>query len=259
MTRKLIDIKTFSKSIISKDLSEINEPFVSAAFDTAISISDDGTATFNITSNVRDRQQDIILPEGIDIEGFLRVPVVLWNHDMSLPPIGKCIELIRIPNGLLGKVKFEDADTPYIGDLAACVRKQLANGTLGAVSLTVRPTEFDHNDFGGATVIKSELYEFSVVAVPANQTALIIERPTYEKSIEGVNMSKSVEEKCEDIEKDIDEEIENAGESEAIVDAIEEIIEDEKSAETEDEELKQKACESRRKSRERRIVLSRYS
>ncbi|BBC80262.1 peptidase U35 phage prohead HK97 [Acetobacter orientalis] len=255
MKRTIIDCMTFRKSVDSQNLSKINEPYVAAEFDTAISISEDGTATFNITSSVVDRQQDIIVPEGIQIGGFLKTPVVLWNHEADRPPIGKCIELTRINDGLLGTVKFEDETTPYIGPLAACVRKQLSNGTLSAVSLTIRPLEFDLNEFGGVTVTKSELLEFSVVTVPANQTALVIERPK-EKAIGDNTVSKSMEEKEDDIEKDIDDDIEGMKEEERFINAVEEIITDEKDVQSEDEELMEKTLK-RQKARARRLAIAR--
>lgn len=141
-------------------------------FTSSITASDDRTATFIITTGTPDREQDIVVPKGISIEHYLKNKVVLWGHDQTILPIGKCIEIQPTDNGWQAIVEFAPAEA---NPMAEQVYQLVKGGFLSAVSIGFIPLELELNDLGGYTITKSELFEFSIVNVPANPEALIIE------------------------------------------------------------------------------------
>ncbi|WP_406236933.1 HK97 family phage prohead protease [Acetobacter orientalis] len=141
-------------------------------FTSSITASDDRTATFIITTGTPDREQDIVVPKGISIEHYLKNKVVLWGHDQTILPIGKCIEIQPTDNGWQATVEFAPAEA---NPMAEQVYQLVKGGFLSAVSIGFIPLELELNDLGGYTITKSELFEFSIVNVPANPEALIIE------------------------------------------------------------------------------------
>ena len=141
-------------------------------FTSSITASDDRTATFIITTGTPDREQDIVVPKGISIEHYLKNKVVLWGHDQTILPIGKCIEIQPTDNGWQATVEFAPAEA---NPMAEQVYQLVKGGFLSAVSIGFIPLELELNDLGGYTITKTELFEFSIVNVPANPEALIIE------------------------------------------------------------------------------------
>ncbi len=52
---------------------------------------EEGIIPFILTSKTVDRDSEVILPDGGDIENFVKNPVFLWAHDMWSPSIGKVL------------------------------------------------------------------------------------------------------------------------------------------------------------------------
>ncbi len=52
----------------------------------------DGAREFvsKITTDTRDRDNEIINPKGIDFTHFMKNPVILWSHNYNEPAIGRC-------------------------------------------------------------------------------------------------------------------------------------------------------------------------
>ena len=48
-----------------------------------------------ITTDTRDRDNEIINPKGVDFSHFLKNPVILWSHNYNEPGIGRCQWLKR--------------------------------------------------------------------------------------------------------------------------------------------------------------------
>lgn len=46
-----------------------------------------------VSTNSLDRHGEVVDIQGIEIDNYLKNPVVLWAHDYSLPPIAKTLEL----------------------------------------------------------------------------------------------------------------------------------------------------------------------
>jgi phage head maturation protease len=171
-------------------------------------IEEDRTATFVFSSNASDREDDVISPDGIDFKNFMKNPVILFAHNQSLFPIAKCISLAVVGNKLIGKIKFHPADMPISGPFAEEAYRQLSLGVMG-VSMGFCPVEYDLNSAGGVDYTKIELLETSVVSVPCNPEALLMD------------LSKSEDEDDEDKKDDDEEETESVDEDEEDTKTIE--------------------------------------
>lgn len=148
-----------------------------------ISVNEEGrTISYLVSDETVDRMGDIIKVKGWDIASYKKNPVVLWAHDgKAVPPIGKAVNVRRRygPARLTADIEFapreafEFADTIY----------QLASrGYIRATSVGFMPTATEEVDekkreklgLGpyGQLYTGAELMEISVVAVPANPSAL---------------------------------------------------------------------------------------
>lgn len=179
--RKVIESKSYDNTTVVKDF-ELN----------SISTSVSGDATFIITDDISDREQDVVYPDGLDITNFLRNPVVLWGHNADELPVGKCVNIERQNNGWIATVEFVPSDYPHIGDKAEAIRRSIKDGFLNAVSIGFIPKDWEFNENGGLNITASELTEFSIVSVPCNPNALAVERTltTEEPVIEEEELNK---------------------------------------------------------------------
>lgn len=132
-------------------------------------------AQFVISTGDIDRDNDIIDPNGWNLESFKQNPVVLWAHNSSLPPIGKAVDITTRGRGskkkLIATAKFA---TRAQHELADTVFQLIVGGFLNATSVGFQPIEAEWNsERGGMDFKKQDLHEFSVVPVPANPNALL--------------------------------------------------------------------------------------
>jgi HK97 family phage prohead protease len=124
--------------------------------------------TGHASTNDIDRSGDIIASDAWTKDGaldnYLKNPVILVHHDMERP-IGRTIAHEIDSKGL--KI------TASISKLAGSVVEFIKEGLLSAFSVgfMIKDAEFDPNS--GIFMIKElELFEISVVSVPANQNTL---------------------------------------------------------------------------------------
>lgn len=131
-----------------------------------------------ITTESVDRDQDIILATGGDLESFRKNPVVLDSHMyVSGAVIGKSLKE-EIVEGKGIKATFQFAPRE-ISERADNIRKLWQGGFLNAVSIgfiahdTERRTDENGEELRKGLIFNEwELLEFSIVPVPANQDAL---------------------------------------------------------------------------------------
>lgn len=114
----------------------------------------------------RDRVGDVIESEAWTkggTENYLRNPIILFNHDHNRP-IGRGTALRVTDKGLEITAKISKAD-PYIAKL-------IADGVLTTFSVGFKVKDADYiRDTGGLLIKDAELYEVSVVSIPANASA----------------------------------------------------------------------------------------
>ena len=139
-----------------------------------------------ITSAVTDRDREVLLPEGMRSKDFEKNPVIYWNHDYSLPPIGQAVSLRR--NGDRWHAKGVLAERPenhpeaaeWLPDtIHALMQQKVIRGVSVGFDDTVKwrqPTAKDREQYGDKVervATSWDLLEFSIAPLMANQEALI--------------------------------------------------------------------------------------
>lgn len=137
------------------------------------------SSTELISTAAVDRDNEILLPKGVQLEHYRKNPQVLFGHDYSQPPIGRSawVKKDKASAGLLAKTIY--ATTVFAEEIWGLVK----GGFLPARSVGFIPIESHepderelarHPEYAGARRIydKWELLEYSVVPVPSNREAL---------------------------------------------------------------------------------------
>jgi hypothetical protein len=182
------------------------------------------TVRFKISSEVVDRDGDILIAKGCDFTNFAKNPQFLAFHNYHEYPLG-------IPKnwGIEGDAVYCDVYFPKLEELAtdaeqASEKAKLVDftyhcyktGMLNAVSVGFIPKEEIPLKEGGTEITEWELLEFSAVSVPANQDALAQAVKSFgineNDLIDPIERIKSLEDKIKGIEDDtvliVDDEIE---------------------------------------------------
>lgn len=131
-------------------------------------------AWFAFTSGIVDRDYEVLDPDGMEIDNFIRNAPALWGHDASIPAIGAWPKLVKGTDGKWrGGLRWADGNRyPFAGLL----KYLYEDGIINAVSVRFIPKEWVDGDFAkdGFTrkFTKWELLEISLVNIPANPDAL---------------------------------------------------------------------------------------
>ena len=142
--------------------------------------------TFVASTDVEDRYSDIISQESWRLDAYKANPVVPIDHSYSVESVvGRAIELRvedMVINGVARKALVVDIEWDMASEEGAAVAGKVERGFINAVSVGFRSHRQtwrakmpkDHVAFGqdGYYLEENELYEISVVAVPANPEAL---------------------------------------------------------------------------------------
>jgi HK97 family phage prohead protease len=151
--------------------------------------------TFIGTKESPDRTGDIIRVDGWEFTNFKNNPVFLWNHDPSIPPIGRITKIQVVGKEVRFDVEFASKE---VNEFADTVFKLFAEGFLSAVSVGFIPKDiepiFMDGELIGLEILRQELLELSAVAIPAHQDALAAS--VY---------AKTFNDYCEKYEKDMQE------------------------------------------------------
>jgi len=132
-----------------------------------------------ISTGVIDRDSEVLSPKGMDMDNFVKNPVIPWSHDTMSPPIGRCLWVKRGTKRIIAKVKFATTER------ANEVWELFKGGFLNAFSVGFMPKEGHRPtpeeikkmpELADCKFIfdKWELTEFSPVTVPANPEALAL-------------------------------------------------------------------------------------
>lgn len=133
----------------------------------------EGRTTVTVATEQEARDGIVLNLDGLDLSAYRKNPVVLWSHGRDErrgdEPIGRAYNLRK----KRGKLR---AEVEWAGDeFAQRIRRKVENGFLNAASIGWDPREVNKR----ATppeVVRSEMLEFSIVAVPADTSALVDER-----------------------------------------------------------------------------------
>ncbi len=124
-----------------------------------------------VSTDSVDRDGDVIVAAGWQLDNYRKNPVVLWAHRYDELPVAKALALEITDHGLLAMMQFADHE------LAQDVFALYAGGFLRAFSVGFRALEYGprkDETSRGWLISKAELMEFSCVPVPANQDALVL-------------------------------------------------------------------------------------
>jgi HK97 family phage major capsid protein/HK97 family phage prohead protease len=117
-----------------------------------------------------DRVGDIVEPLGVSFKNPLKL---LWQHDSDKP-----VGLVKFDTPTKDGVTFT-AELPVVAEEGALRQRieeawqSVKYNLINAVSIGFRALEYAFMDEGGIRFIKTEVYELSLVTIPANASALI--------------------------------------------------------------------------------------
>ncbi|MCR4375690.1 MAG: HK97 family phage prohead protease [Acidobacteria bacterium] len=140
----------------------------SMAFTVTAGAAGVGEAAVTITTDGIDRSRDRVMPQGCQLGGYLKNPVVLFGHDYSSIPVGTCTAIEATANGLKATWKWLTGD-PF----AERVKNAWDQGILRAASIGFNPMKWAYDEERrGYDFLEWDLLEFSIVPVPANAEAV---------------------------------------------------------------------------------------
>jgi len=132
-----------------------------------------------ISSATVDRDNEVVLPRGANLDNYQKNPVVLWAHESWTPPIGKNAWIKATPKGLVAKTIF--AETERAEEIYQLFKGGFLNAfSVGFMSTKQRkPTakEIEKNpEWADVNTVHAEweMFEYSPVPIPSNTDALAI-------------------------------------------------------------------------------------
>lgn len=124
---------------------------------------------FVLSSPNPDRHDEVVDQKGWKLENYLKNPVVLFGHDQSSFAVGQMVELGIVDGNLEGVVQFAYKENPD----AQILFELYAGGYMRAGSVGFGNLKWMFDEVNDRlTLLENELYEFSLVNVPANADAL---------------------------------------------------------------------------------------
>jgi len=145
---------------------------------------DEGERAFvaKITTDSLDRDNEVLLPTGMDATDFLKSPTVFWNHDYNRP-LGRAVSLKQGRDEWTAKTVLAERPKNHEGEwFPDTVLSLMQQGVVRGVSVgfkptqTRNPTKADRNRFGDdvqRVFSRWKILEYSVAPLPANQDALV--------------------------------------------------------------------------------------
>lgn len=180
-TLPLKDISNFLK-IDATDEIVNRKQFVSDKID--LLPDEERVCTALISNTEVDSDGDILYSPGVDLTRFYKNPVVVFNHQYSIPNIGKVLDIRVVDGGIIAKMRF--ATTQFANEIWELIK----GGFLRTCSIGFIPLEVlmagtaKFNQFAKEKNLNIEgckrivtrfmLIENSIVPLPANQDALIL-------------------------------------------------------------------------------------
>ncbi|WP_020469305.1 hypothetical protein [Zavarzinella formosa] len=132
-----------------------------------------------------DRQNEVVIAKGIQLDFFRENPVVTLAHKYDELPVGKCKWIKQVQKGLLAKTQYaqrpSDWEGPWLPDAIFSMTQEgiLRGKSIGFLptkmrgptkeEISLQPTWKDCN----CVIEQCVLFEYSVAPVPCNQDALV--------------------------------------------------------------------------------------
>jgi HK97 family phage prohead protease len=174
MQQKFVDQRRFRELAAAGDTTGVGVEHPARVLRT--SYEGGRTIRFVLSDSSVDRVGDTINAAGWRLGPYKQNPVVLWAHDSGSPPIGKMVNIFVSGDRLIGDVKFAEPEVYVFSDQ---VFRLIQNGYIRAGSVGFAPLKFsfaeDSDRAFGIDFHEQELLEFSVVPIPANANALVVQ------------------------------------------------------------------------------------
>lgn len=124
-----------------------------------------------ITDATEDRYRDVVDPKGGDFKNFKKNPVVPWAHDYWGLPVARDTGLEVEDAAVYGHPQFPTAEEHAFADT---VYRLAVAGYVNAASIGFMPKEWTYDEERrGYNILRWELWEYSIVPIPANPSCLI--------------------------------------------------------------------------------------
>lgn len=133
-----------------------------------------------------DRYDDIIIQSGWELSNFRKNPVALFSHRSDFP-IGSWKNVRVEDNALRGELVLAPKES---SDRISEIHSLVSSDILRSVSVGFQPLEYQERkgDTYGIIYERNELIEVSLVAIPANPSAALIQAKRLGVSVETQEM-----------------------------------------------------------------------
>lgn len=182
------------------------------------------TVRFCISSEVTDRDGDVLVSKGCDFTNYEKNPVFLSFHNQREFPLGKVVKYWAEEKAVFADVYFPTIEELSTDPKNASEKAKLVDftyhcyktGMLNAVSVGFIAKEYEPIKEGreqtGFLIKEWELLEFSAVAVPANQDAIAQASKSFGEEtakgfIDPMERIKECEKKIEELKSKMADEI----------------------------------------------------
>lgn len=245
---KFESLKNNKGEVVRKGITEL-----------AIDPKDEMCVLAKISSIAPDRSGEVVIPEGVQVEEYKANPVICFQHDYSILPVGRAEAIEITKDAVYAKIRFGSTDR--CKEIWSLVKDKILSAlSIGFVTLeTLKKGTREFNDYAKArlmdlgekindveTIItKCTLLETSLVLIPCNQEALIEYISTKGLSNE---LKKEMNIKEGDVGEDKPETVETVEAEKPVeaVEAVEEVVEDKVLHKEGDENCECPECQERR-------------
>ena len=134
-----------------------------------------------ITTSTPDRDREIVLASGIELDEYRANPIVLFSHNQDIP-CGRCLWIKPTESGLTAKSHYPQRPAEYVGEwnpdyvFSLILAEVLKGKSIGFLPLEIRDPEIEELQLYPdleRVITRSLLVEYSVVSCPSNPRALI--------------------------------------------------------------------------------------
>lgn len=173
---KQAEAKGFSTKFLAEAPYRKAVPILKAAPE-GLSAPGEREAWFAMTDSGVDREGDVIMSPGMDVEQFSSYGSILWGHRADKPEfvLGHPAEVVKQETRILVRASFLDAEANPTADR---VLRMIKAGGVRAMSVGLMIREYSEaNDRAGwmpLNILQSELIETSVTPVPVNPRAVLL-------------------------------------------------------------------------------------